>query len=129
THYEVSMMDGSLVLALISTGAATINGNGLVMIWIMYKNQAHESLIFASEVLGALQSGEEEEGYPPPDLGSRSTRDHQSGIFKSLTGFRNREIFYDATRMCRDTQSSGAWRTGPIPVLHNYWPGRASDSP
>ncbi len=62
------MMDGSLVLALISTGAAIMNGIGLVMIWARYKNLAHESLIFASEVLGALHSEEEEEDNPPSNL-------------------------------------------------------------
>jgi hypothetical protein len=60
------MMDGSLVLALVSTGAAVLNGIGLLMTWMKYRSLAYESLIFASEVLGALHSGEED--YPPPDL-------------------------------------------------------------
>jgi hypothetical protein len=60
------MMDGSLVLALASTGAAVLNGIGLLMTWMKYRSLAYESLIFASEVLGALHV--EEEDYPPPDL-------------------------------------------------------------
>jgi hypothetical protein len=60
------MMDGSLVLALVSTGAAVLNGIGLLMTWLRYQELAYESLIFASEVLGALNM--EEEDYPPPDL-------------------------------------------------------------
>ena len=60
------MMDGSLVLALVSTGAAVLNGIGLLMTWMKYRKLAYESLIFASEVIGALHI--EEEDYPPPDL-------------------------------------------------------------
>ena len=60
------MMDGSLVLALVSTGAAVLNGIGLLMTWMKYRKLAYESLIFASEVIGALHV--EEEDYPPPDL-------------------------------------------------------------
>ncbi|PWR75061.1 hypothetical protein ACKUB1_16210 [Methanospirillum stamsii] len=60
------MMDGSLVLALVSTGAAVLNGIGLLMTWMKYRSLAYESLIFASEVLGALHG--EEEDYTPPDL-------------------------------------------------------------
>jgi hypothetical protein len=44
------MMDGSLVLALVSTGAAILNGIGLLMTWLKYRTLAYESLIFASEV-------------------------------------------------------------------------------
>jgi hypothetical protein len=60
------MMDGSLVMALVSTGAAVLNGIGLLMTWMKYRKLAYESLIFASEVLGALHV--EEEDYTPPDL-------------------------------------------------------------
>ena len=60
------MMDGSLVLTLVSTGAAVLNGIGLLMTWMKYRSLAHESLIFACEVIGALHG--EEEDYPPPDL-------------------------------------------------------------
>ncbi len=60
------MMDGSFVLALVSTGAAILNGIGLLMTWMKYRSLANESLIFASEVIGALHK--EEEDYPPPDL-------------------------------------------------------------
>jgi len=59
-------MDGSLVLVLVSTGAAILNGIGLLMTWMKYRKLAYESLIFASEVLGALHM--EEEDYLPPDL-------------------------------------------------------------
>jgi len=59
-------MDGSLVLALVSTGATVLNGIGLLMTRMKYRSRAYESLIFASEVLGALNM--EEEDYPPPDL-------------------------------------------------------------
>ncbi|NLV27391.1 MAG: hypothetical protein GXY48_09535 [Methanomicrobiales archaeon] len=60
------MMDGNLALALVSTGAAVLNGIGLVITWMKYRSLAYESLIFASEVIGALHM--EEEDYPPPDL-------------------------------------------------------------
>ncbi|MDD1727578.1 MAG: hypothetical protein LUQ50_00735 [Methanospirillum sp.] len=60
------MIEGSLVLALVSTGAAVLNGIGLLMTWMKYRSLAYESLIFASEVIGALHM--EEEDYPPPDL-------------------------------------------------------------
>jgi hypothetical protein len=60
------MMYGSLVLALVSTGAAVLNGIGLLMTWMKYRSLAYESLIFASEVFGSLHDGEED--YPPPDL-------------------------------------------------------------
>ncbi|MGV8109806.1 hypothetical protein [Methanospirillum sp.] len=60
------MMDGSFVLALVSTGAAVLNGIGLLMTWMKYRSLAYESLIFASEVIGALHM--EEEDNPPPDL-------------------------------------------------------------
>ena len=56
----------SLVLALVSTGAAVLNGIGLLITWMKYRNLAYESLIFASEVIGALHM--EDEDYPPPDL-------------------------------------------------------------
>jgi len=48
------MMDGSLILALVSTGAAVLNSIGILMTWMKYRILAYESLIFASEVLGAL---------------------------------------------------------------------------
>jgi len=60
------MMDGSLILALVSTGAAVLNGIGLLVTWMKYKELAHESLIFASEVIGALHN--EDGDNPPPDL-------------------------------------------------------------
>lgn len=58
-------MDGSLIL-LVSTGAAVLNGIGLLFTWMKYKELAHESLIFASEVIGALHN--EDGDNPPPDL-------------------------------------------------------------
>ena len=60
------MIDGSLVLILVSTGAAVLNGIGLLVTWMKYRKLAYESLIFASEVIGALRMEEEEN--PPPDL-------------------------------------------------------------
>jgi len=59
------MMDGSLILALVSTGAAVLNSIGILMTWMKYRILAYESLIFASEVLGALHG---EEDYPTPNL-------------------------------------------------------------
>jgi len=110
-------MDDSLVLALVSTGAAVLNGIGLLMTWMKYRSLASESLIFASEVLGALHGREED--YPPPDLAARALSIIGKISLISLTGFRNRDILSDATRMCRDKQVPGAWRTGPITVHHN----------
>ncbi|WP_319580914.1 hypothetical protein [uncultured Methanospirillum sp.] len=61
------MLDGSLFLALVSTGAAVLNGIGLLMTWMMYRKLAYKSLIFASEVLGALHM-EEENSSPPSEV-------------------------------------------------------------
>ena len=66
------MMDDSLVLALVSTGAAVLNGTGLLITRMKYRSLAYKSLIFASEVLGALHVGEED--YPPPDLQPEHSR-------------------------------------------------------
>jgi hypothetical protein len=54
---EVSMMDGSLVMILVSTGAAVLNGIVLLMTWMKYRKLAYESLIFAV-VIGALPRGD-----------------------------------------------------------------------
>ncbi|WP_181391854.1 hypothetical protein [Methanospirillum lacunae] len=48
------MMDGSIVLALLSTGAAVLNDIGLLMIWMKCRNLAYEWPIFANEVFDAL---------------------------------------------------------------------------
>ncbi|WP_319580999.1 hypothetical protein [uncultured Methanospirillum sp.] len=61
------MLDGSLILALVSTGAAVLNGIGLLFTWMKYKELAHESLIFASEVIGTLYM-EEENSSPPSEV-------------------------------------------------------------
>lgn len=61
------MLDDSLFLALVSTGAAVLNSIGLLMTWMKYQKLAYESLIFASEVLGALH-GEEEDSSPPSEV-------------------------------------------------------------
>ncbi len=50
----------------VSIVVTVLNGIGLLMTWMKYRSLAYESLIFASEVLGALHIEEEEN--PPPDL-------------------------------------------------------------
>lgn len=60
------MMDGSLILALVSTKAVVLNGIGLLVTWLKYKELERESLQFASEVIGALYI--EEGDKPLPEL-------------------------------------------------------------